>query len=86
MWYTIFDDKKNYKASDTKDVESLVDTLVVFECDAEVAEITLQSKMLPFVAQSSTLELKPLPSHLKYVYLERDEKLPIIIFSFLTNE
>jgi len=25
------------------------------------------------------LELKPLPEHLKYVYLEEDEKLPVII-------
>ena len=42
--------------------------------------------MLPSVEQPPTLELKPLPSHLKYVYLERDGKLPIIISALLTNE
>ena len=36
--------------------------------------------------QPPTLELKPLPSHLKYVYLERDGKLPVIISALLTNE
>ena len=56
------------------------------ECDAEVAEITLGSKMLPSMEQPPILELKPLPSHLKYVYLERDGKLPIIISALLTDE
>ena len=28
----------------------------------------------------------PLPSHLKYVYLERDGKLPVIISALLTDE
>jgi len=59
---------------------------VAFECDAKVAEITLGNKMLSSVEQPPTLELKPLPSHLKYAYLERDGKLPIIISALLTNE
>ncbi|CAN6677958.1 unnamed protein product [Malus baccata var. baccata] len=33
-----------------------------------------------------TLELKPLPSHLKYVFLGDDETLPIIISSTLTTQ
>ncbi|CAN6720979.1 unnamed protein product [Malus baccata var. baccata] len=33
---------------------------------------------------SPTLELKPLPSHLKYVFLGEDETLPVIISSSLT--
>ena len=37
-------------------------------------------------AGSLTLELKPLPSHLKYVYLERDGKLPVIIYALLIDE
>ena len=32
------------------------------------------------------MELKPLLSHLKYAYLERDGKLPIIISALLTDE
>ena len=59
---------------------------MAFECDAKVAEITLGNKMLSSVEQPPTLELKPLPSHLKYAYLERDGKLPIIISALLTNE
>ncbi|CAN6570798.1 unnamed protein product [Malus baccata var. baccata] len=41
------------------------------------------NKMLPSVVQPPTLELKPLPSHLKYVFLGDDETLPIIISSSL---
>ncbi|CAN6707622.1 unnamed protein product [Malus baccata var. baccata] len=42
------------------------------------------NKLLPSVVQPSTLELKPLPSHLKYVFLGEDETLPVIISSSLT--
>ncbi|KAM1961902.1 hypothetical protein ACFX1R_023431 [Malus domestica] len=37
------------------------------------------NKMFPSVVQPPTLELKPLPSHLKYVFLGDDEMLPVII-------
>ncbi|XP_070679280.1 uncharacterized protein [Malus domestica] len=43
----------------------------------------LTNKLLPLVVQPPTLELKPLPSHLKYVFLGDDETLPIIISSTL---
>jgi len=65
---------------------SLFDTFVASECDAKVAEITLGSKMLPSVEQPPILELKTLPSHLKYVYLERDGKLLVIISALLIDE
>ncbi|CAN6573188.1 unnamed protein product [Malus baccata var. baccata] len=42
------------------------------------------NKLLPSVVQPPTLELKPLPSHLKYVFLGEDETLPVIISSSLT--
>lgn len=42
--------------------------------------------MLSFVVPPPNLGLKPLPSHFKYAYLERDDKLPIIILALLTNE
>jgi len=45
----ILDEKENYKTCDIKDAMSLYDTSVGSECDAEVAEITLGSKMLPSV-------------------------------------
>jgi len=83
---SILDEKVNYKTCDIEDAVSLYDTSVASECDAKVAEITLGSKMLPFMEQPPTLELKPLPSHLKYAYLERDGKLPVIISVLLTDE
>ena len=83
---SILDERENCKTGDIEDAVSLFDTSVASECDAEVAEITLGSKMLPSVEQPPTLELKPLPSHLKYVYLERDGKLPVIISALLTDE
>ena len=36
-------------------------------------------KLLPSVLHAPSLELKPLPEHLKYVYLGKNETLPIII-------
>ncbi|CAN6571430.1 unnamed protein product [Malus baccata var. baccata] len=44
------------------------------------------NKLLPSVVQPPTLELKPLPSHLKYVFLGDDETLPVIISSTLTAQ
>ncbi|XP_027364478.1 uncharacterized protein LOC113871585, partial [Abrus precatorius] len=49
----------------------LLDDLIDDQCS--------DAKSLPSVEQSPTLELKPLPEHLKYVYLEENEKLPVII-------
>ncbi|KAM0963707.1 hypothetical protein COP1_022862 [Malus domestica] len=46
----------------------------------------LTNKLLPSVMQPPTLELKPLPSHLKYVFLGDDETLPVIISSTLTAQ
>ncbi|KAL9338992.1 hypothetical protein Peur_068007 [Populus x canadensis] len=36
-------------------------------------------KILPSIEQAPKLELKSLPKHLKYVYLEENETLPLII-------
>ncbi|CAN6692013.1 unnamed protein product [Malus baccata var. baccata] len=46
----------------------------------------LTNKLLPSVVQPLTLELKPLPSHLKYIFLGDDETLPVIISSTLTAQ
>ncbi|KAM1121581.1 hypothetical protein ACFX19_003285 [Malus domestica] len=40
--------------------------------------------LLPSVIQASVLELKPLPDHLKYVFLGDEETLPVIVSSSLT--
>ncbi|CAN6679377.1 unnamed protein product [Malus baccata var. baccata] len=41
--------------------------------------------LLPSVIQAPVLELKPLPDHLKYVFLGDEETLPVIVFSSLTT-
>ncbi|XP_052725969.1 uncharacterized protein LOC128194417 [Vigna angularis] len=50
------------------------------ECINHVAGSTLESDL-----QAPTLELKQLPDNLKYVYLEDDEKKPVIISTFLDS-
>ncbi|CAN6572919.1 unnamed protein product [Malus baccata var. baccata] len=42
------------------------------------------NKLLPSVIQAPILELKPLPDHLKYVFLGDKETLPVIVSSSLT--
>ncbi|XP_022854906.1 uncharacterized protein LOC111376190 [Olea europaea var. sylvestris] len=44
-----------------------------------------KEKLLPSVMQAPTLELKPLPEHLKYVYLGEGKTLPVIIAKNLTT-
>ncbi|KAM1690652.1 hypothetical protein ACFXTN_029539 [Malus domestica] len=44
------------------------------------------NKLLPSIVQAPTLELKPLPSHLKYIFLGENETLPAIISSSLTAQ
>ena len=44
----------------------------------------LNKKLLPSVLHAPTLELKPLPEHLQYIYLGENEILPIIISKSLT--
>ncbi|CAN6552291.1 unnamed protein product [Malus baccata var. baccata] len=44
------------------------------------------NKLLPSIIQASVLKLKPLPSHLKYIFLGENETLPAIISSFLTTQ
>ena len=44
------------------------------------------NKLLPSITQAPILELKPLPSHLKYIFLGENETLPAIISSSLTAQ
>jgi hypothetical protein len=47
--------------------------------------IVSYERVLPSVEQASKLELKSLLIHLKYLYLEEDETLPVIIANNLTK-
>ncbi|CAN6723515.1 unnamed protein product [Malus baccata var. baccata] len=44
------------------------------------------NRLLPSIIQAPILELKPLPSHLKYIFLGENETLPAIISSSLTAQ
>ncbi|CAN6557552.1 unnamed protein product [Malus baccata var. baccata] len=44
------------------------------------------NKLLPSIVQAPILDLKPLPSHLKYIFLGENETLPAIISSSLTTQ
>ncbi|CAN6720941.1 unnamed protein product [Malus baccata var. baccata] len=44
------------------------------------------NKLLPSIIQAPILDLKPLPSHLKYIFLGKNETLPAIISSSLTAQ
>ncbi|KAL0408280.1 UNVERIFIED_CONTAM: hypothetical protein Sradi_1762400 [Sesamum radiatum] len=43
------------------------------------------SELKSSIEKPTPLELKPLPSHLKYVFIGEDETLPVIISSYLTG-
>ncbi|CAN6580912.1 unnamed protein product [Malus baccata var. baccata] len=51
-----------------------------------ILDSVLANKLLSSIVQPPTLELKPLPSHLKYVFLGEDQTLPVIISSSLTAQ
>ncbi|XP_070667515.1 uncharacterized protein [Malus domestica] len=51
-----------------------------------ILDSVLSNKLLPSIVQPPTLELKPLPCHLKYIFLGEDQTLPIIISSSLTAQ
>ncbi|CAN6720986.1 unnamed protein product [Malus baccata var. baccata] len=44
------------------------------------------NKLLPSIVQAPILDLKPLPSHLKYIFLGENETLPATISSSLTAQ
>ncbi|KAL0405267.1 UNVERIFIED_CONTAM: hypothetical protein Slati_3840600 [Sesamum latifolium] len=43
------------------------------------------SELKPSIEKPPLLEIKPLPSHLKYVFLGKDETLPVIVSADLTD-
>ena len=51
----------------------------------ETLEGSTKEKPKPSIEEPPTLKLKPLPSHLKYAFLEKNNKLSIIISSSLID-
>ena len=65
------------------------------ECMEQVSEIkaryfaelgTSETKPIPSLAKPPSLELKPLPSYLKYAYLGKNDTLLIIVSSSSTGD
>ena len=54
-----------------------------FSCLIEPLEPSV-THLIPSIVKPPKLDLKPLPSHLKYAYLAEFETLPVIIASDLT--
>ncbi|KAK7251288.1 hypothetical protein RIF29_34343 [Crotalaria pallida] len=50
----------------------------------QAAESNSAAPLVPSVMQAPLLDLKPLPPHLKYAYLEAEQKLPVIISTSLS--
>ncbi|XP_076947180.1 uncharacterized protein LOC143619035 [Bidens hawaiensis] len=63
---------------------SLMDTQPRYETTKLKLQVTEQ-KLLPSIVQPPDLELKTLPSHLKYAYLGDNNTLPVIIFNKLSK-
>ncbi|CAN6723509.1 unnamed protein product [Malus baccata var. baccata] len=62
------------------------DMVAALESLPSQSDSVLANKLLSSIVQPPTLELKPLPSHLKYVFLGEDQTLPVIISSSLTAQ
>ncbi|XP_027337195.1 uncharacterized protein LOC113850871 [Abrus precatorius] len=43
------------------------------------ADLDVSTRTVPSIVQPPILELKPLPKHLKYAFLEANDKLPVIV-------
>ncbi|XP_024164442.1 uncharacterized protein LOC112171494 [Rosa chinensis] len=79
-----FDAKK-----EVDELEKLLNAAPVFESRKwnQFESLPLsRNKFVPSIQQAPKLELKPLPSHLKYVFLGESETLPVIIASDLCEE
>ncbi|GJZ46032.1 hypothetical protein Tco_0593628, partial [Tanacetum coccineum] len=73
------------------DIVYLEELLSVINSDlnlspSPVSEINVPDKIKSSCEDPPNLELKDLPSHLKYVFLEGDDKLPVIIAKNMKDE
>ncbi|XP_026420046.1 uncharacterized protein LOC113316027 [Papaver somniferum] len=55
------------------------------ESDSFIYLPVSNEKLVPSILQTPKLELKPLPNHLKYLYLGYKEELPVIVSKELTE-
>ncbi|XP_058733689.1 uncharacterized protein LOC131605333 [Vicia villosa] len=67
-----------------KEMEECLKELEALEESSLLKEVVDELKM-PITKEESKLELKMLPSHLKYVFLEKNENKPVIISNALSK-
>jgi len=72
--------------SDDFKLDQVVYSAVEWATTTTPTPLSLEPLDLPSTGQKSSSELKALPNHLKYAYLEENEALPGIIASHLTEE
>ncbi|XP_074270750.1 uncharacterized protein LOC141594645 [Silene latifolia] len=72
------------KTSSLYDIFRKVEEL--FFLSSKLLEELPKEKPVPSIVKPPIVELKPLPSHLKYAFLGNEETLPVIISSKLTKE
>ena len=74
---------------EVRQIYSLLDTTEIFELNRWAPKFERlppnENRLLPSSVQPLTLELKTLPSNLKYVFLGEKEKYPVVISSSLTS-
>ena len=82
----------NFEGDGIEDYDELVAALDRFEFHSKPKRLELDMKnrdsppARPSVEEAPKLELKALPSHLRYVFLGRDGTLPVIIAADLNAE
>lgn len=72
--------------SDLQDAIHELESLKPVKYNVSQIDLPLShSKLFPSMVQAPKLELKPLPNHLKYVFLGEGETLPVIISTKLST-
>ncbi|XP_058726379.1 uncharacterized protein LOC131597720 [Vicia villosa] len=76
--------KHKNDTNEEKEVEECLKELEALEESSLLEEVVEELKM-PIAKEENKLELKMFPSHLKYVFLEKNENKPIIISNALSK-
>ena len=67
------------KVPELQESPEFIEPEFINAAETKTTEIRNSTRMLPSIVQPPELELKPLPSHLKYAFLAEKQKLPVII-------
>jgi len=74
-----------------EEIQSILASLAALPSKLHLANVSYMdlpipsTKLLPSIIEAPSIELKPLPAHLKYAFLGENETLPVIISNNLTS-